>query len=350
VAIRNESLEVALRRFRSWELAHRSRPARLAVFLDVASRLVPMLGGYLLMYLTGLPELGGAVVFAVGTMAMLGSWFHDGVHTVSRPGTRYRRVLMRVGCAPVGLSPLWWSYKHVRMHHRYPANPELDPDIQFGPLLRVSSAQCWRHVHVFQAVYIWALLPLSTLNMLKPGEVWGVRGLSEYRGLGPLPSRRALLLDKYSAFIAVWAPLLLWRGWATTVLCFVVFELVAGTLASVETQVQHNTALADDSDDFSARWPLCEQLARTTDVGTAKGMWWWLSGGTNFHVAHHLIPSLTFFELPAATARLRQELDQLGIAYPVHRTLRDAVRSHLLLLRTLAEPPSITNLRPSENP
>jgi linoleoyl-CoA desaturase len=333
------ALETRLRRFRARELANRNRPSAARVALDLASRLVPMVAGYLGTVLVDFPaNVPAILLFAVANVSMLGSWFHDAVHRnvdAPRPAVE---LLARVGSAAVGFSPRWWSYKHVRMHHRFVSNPEFDPDIQFSYLARVSSAQPWRRPHATQHVHMWLLLPLATLNMLKPSELWAVRRFRRYSGLGAPPSGWRFLADRYPLLALVWLPAFLAQGPRLGFLCFLLFQLAAGTLVSVITQVQHNTALSDDGDDYSARWPLCEQLARTTDAGGSTGFWWWLSGGTNFHVAHHLIPSLSFLELPAVTARLRADLAAIGVPYPAHDGLVEALRSHAKLLRTLARP------------
>jgi fatty acid desaturase len=196
---------------------------------------------------------------------------------------------------------------------------------------------------------MWLVLPFATLNMLKPNELWGLRRFRKYNGLGEPPSGLVFLADKYPPLVLAWLPVFLSQGLTRGFTTFLVFHLACGTLVSAITQVQHNTTLSDDSDDYSLRWPLCEQLARTTDVGHSQGLWWWLCGGTNFHVAHHLIPSLSFLELPAVTARLRVELARTGIKYPAHDTVWTALRSHALLLRRLAQRPIGKRLGPDRS-
>jgi fatty acid desaturase len=121
-------------------------------------------------------------------------------------------------------------------------------------------------------------------------------------------------------------------------LTFLAFHLVAGVMGAVITQIQHNTALVAGGEMPSNRRPLCEQLFRTSDVGISTNLWWWICGGVSFHVVHHLAPSLTFLELPAATARLRAALRGWGYELPAHRGLAAAIASHTALLRALSRP------------
>jgi linoleoyl-CoA desaturase len=330
-------LENRLRRFRARELAHRQRPTRVRIWSDGMARLGLMIAGYCGMLLLAHPlDMVAACVFAVGTISMLGSWFHDGVHkTIRHP---LATVLKYVGAAPVGFSGRWWRLKHLRLHHRYPGDPTFDPDIQFGYVARVTPLQPWRPKHSTQYLHMWMLYPLSTLNILKPEEPRVARRYAELIGLGNRTPGWLLLVDKYAPFTLVWAPLLFSHSGLGALRLFLTFHLVTGTLTALITQVQHNTALSNISNDCSGRFPLCDQLLRTADVGRAPGLWWWLCGGVNLHVVHHLAPTLTFFELPAVTMRLRAELEEAGVELPTHEGLWAAVRSHAKLLRDLSQP------------
>jgi linoleoyl-CoA desaturase len=338
---RREFLESRLRQFRSQELANRRLPSRSVIASDLAARLLPMTLGYAAMIIVRFPyNLLAVLVFAITTVSMLGSWFHDAVHGNIRASGFMTELLARIGSAPVGFSPRWWLYKHVRLHHKYVGNPEFDPDIQFGYLGRVSFAQEWHRLHSTQFIHMWILLPFATINMMKPSELWAIRRLRKYKGIGRPPFGWVFLIDKYPPLVITWLPVLLVQDFSSFVVTFLVFQLIAGTLTSLVTQVQHNTLLADRSTNYSMRWPLSDQLARTTDVGKARSAWWWLCGGTNFHIAHHIMPTLSFLELPGVTGRLRNELADLGVPYQSHDTVRAALRSHALLIRELSRRPT----------
>ncbi|WP_155370750.1 fatty acid desaturase family protein [Catellatospora vulcania] len=330
-------LERLLRGFRARELARRSRPGAGPMWLDGIARLAPLAVGYGGTVWLAYPlDMAFAVLFAFATTSLLGSWFHDGVHSSIRHPLA--RLLMRLGAAPVGFSPRWWLLKHVRLHHRYPGNPEFDPDIQLGYVVRVSALQPWRRRHRTQHLHIWPLYALATLNILKPEEARVVGRYARLIELRRPPPGWLLLVDKYVPFALVWTPLVLTHGAGNALRVFIAFHLVAGVLASLITQVQHNTALSGDAVGRSPGLPLCEQLLRTTDVGHGRGVWWWLCGGVNFHIVHHLAPTLTFFELPEVSARLRAALREAGYELPAHAGLWAAVRSHHRLLRQLSRP------------
>jgi linoleoyl-CoA desaturase len=334
-----ERLETRLRAFRARELASRALPSRQRLAVDITSRTVPWLLGYAGMILLPYPtNLCAAAVLAVSTVSLLGSWFHDVVHKnlVVPRGVGY--PLQRLGSSPVGLSPRWWEVTHVRLHHRYPGDPAFDPDIQFDHLARVCAEQAWRPIHATQHIHIWFFIPLTTLNMFKPSELWQARRHRKLLGAAAVPPAVVLLLDKYLGPAIVWSPLFVLRPVGEAALTFVAFHLLTGTLAAVITQVQHNTTLAAGTKESGAGGPLCDQLRRTADVGYSTGVWWWICGGVNFHVVHHIAPSLSFLELPRATARLRAAMKEWGHELPAHRGLAAAIASHTCLLRTLSRP------------
>lgn len=336
----SDLLEVRLRDFRARELAHRRRPTRRRMLLDASSRMVPQVVGYAGIMLLPFPQnLFATALFALATVSLLGSWFHDAVHSNICAPRFVAVVLQRLGSSPVGFSPTWWLYKHVRLHHRYPGDPELDPDIQFGVLGRVTSAQKWRPHHSTQHIHMWVLLPLSTLSMLKPAEPRLKRRYVERYGLNTTTPGWLFLVDKYVPAAVVWSPVFAARPLGSAIILFMAFHLLAGTLVSFITQVQHNTTLSIvEGNDCPERWPLCNQLVRTTDVGHRRGPWWWLCGGVNFHVVHHIAPSLSFLELPAATSRLRTNLADIGVELPAHGGMLAAIGSHASLIHALSRP------------
>jgi linoleoyl-CoA desaturase len=298
-----------------------------------------MVVGYMGMMTLYFPwRMGAVLLCAIANVSLVGSWFHDSVHRNSVHMTPALLALQRMVAGPLGFSPLWWKYKHVRLHHRFPGNPEFDPDIQFEHVGRVSPAQRWRPMHRTQHLHMWLLLPFSTLNMFKPGELWMVGRFARRTGIVSAHTRWAYMIDKYVPALVFWVPVLVVLPLRSAMVTFLFFHLVAGTAVSLITQVQHNTLASIGDENIARLWPLSDQLLRTTDVGRGTGPWWWICGGVNFHVVHHIAPTLSFLELPEATSRLRARLHGIGFELPTHRGMYAAIRSHAALVRSLARP------------
>lgn len=337
-----------LRVFRQAELSRRVRPPTFRYAADFAVRVALMCAGYaLVLGFSGSPLgqfsrlgwLGGIALFALASVSLVGSWFHDAVHGNVRGGRWKVEAALRAGSAAIGLGPRWWFHKHVQLHHRYVGNPAFDPDIQFGYFGRVTAEQPWHPFHRAQHFYMWLLLPFSTLSMLKPSELWTTRQEIVRRVVGPRRRGWAwfLLADKYVPHAVLWIPVFLVLPTRRALLTYLLFHLVSGTFVSLITQVQHNTDLAEYGPSVDGTESLSAQLSRSTDVG-GRGFWYWLSGGTTYHCVHHIAPTLTFPELPAATERLVALLAGTDMAVRTHPSMWAAVKSHGRLIRTLSVP------------
>jgi linoleoyl-CoA desaturase len=324
-------LETELRSFRRSELANRSRPPLSRLLADLLPRL-SLLAVTGAMALFGDAAIAGAGSLASGvvSISLIGSWFHEAVHNNLRLASGTRRVARYAFSAPFAASQLWWDQKHLRGHHPYPKDALRDSDIQFGCLARVSADQQWRPTHRVQHWTFWLLAPLGTLAMTLPTELARLRRADTSRTVtGP-----RYLADKYGPFLIVWVPVLLVSShpW----LVFACFFGASGVTASLISQVQHNS-----NADVCARsvGKLSYQLLSSSDLSGRQRLWWWMSGGTSFHTVHHLVPQLTFLELPAATRRLSLILEPLGYQVHTYPTMRSAWCAHVARLAQLSGRP-----------
>jgi linoleoyl-CoA desaturase len=276
-------------------------------------------------------------LFAMSTASLMGSWFHDGIHIEKSKRPWFIRAIIRVASAPLGISPLWWGYKHVLLHHRYVGQADKDPDIQLGWMLRVTPDQPWKPTHRFQWIYMWVIYPFGALNMLKPGEIYQARYLYKKTGHKFRTPMWRCLLDKYVPFAIVWAPVAIIKG-TQAIPAFLVYQVVAGSLTAIITQVQHDTLLTASNYRIEEEDNLSRQVFMSSDVESRRMIWWWICGGVNYHAIHHLIPSLTIIETPAATRRLRSVLRPMGFDVPTHRNVVTAFVSHVRLIYRLSKP------------
>jgi fatty acid desaturase len=261
---------------------------------------------------------------AVVQVGLVGSLFHECVHRNLSISDGAQDWVARVVGAPLALSLSWWRVKHVRLHHPHVGDVDRDPDIQFASVARVKAYQDWRSQYRFQVLYGPVAFVLVGFNMLSPLELRRVD-----------PDRRRITLrlvaEKYVLFSAFWGVVALARGVFDAFTLFLVFEGVAGALGSVIVQLQHNTTLANRRADARTlnRWS--RQYYSTADTRSRMGVWWWVSGGTSRHIAHHLHPRLTYIQLPRATTVLRSTVPD----WPEHRNVWDAIASHVRHIRLL---------------
>lgn len=327
-------LEAALRVYRRGELLNRRRPSTVRVLLDVASRFIPL--GICVLVLLLNPSLPVAMVASavcgIVVVSLVGSWYHELLHNNLRLRWPTRTVLRAVAAGPLALSNKWWRVKHLQGHHPHPKDPDLDPDIQFGALARVVSGQRSRAIHRYQHVSFWLLSPFATIAMLSPMDIF--RLYQSPLGAGRWAAARSLA-DKYTIYTVVWGILLGLHGLAAGLVIWLSFHCASGIAATLITQAQHNAGASEVPANPAAH-KLLYQLRVTNDVGRPSGLWWWISGGTTLHVVHHLVPQLTFLELPGATRRLRMTLAEFDDQIPHYPNMRMAVRAHRTRLHELS--------------
>lgn len=334
-----EEVENDLKSFRKIELHRDYSISRRQKLLDIIPRLFIFILGYASFFvLEGSWVYFGSLIAAIGTTSLMGSWFHDGLHHTKSERSTLLKIVMRIASAPLGISPLWWSYKHCFLHHRYVGQSMFDGDIQFGWLLRVTPEQKWHPTHRFQYIYIWFLYPFAAINMLKPGEIYQSKIMSKRTGKPCDFSVLNCMCDKYIPFIMIWLPVLMIRGASTFVSIFLVYELIAGIVISLITQVQHNTMATYDYTSIPIMYPIARQVLLSSDVGNKTGIWWWVSGGVSYHAVHHILPSKSFLECPDLSRRLDEVLANHGIKTPLHKSIVSAFLSHHKLLKLLADP------------
>lgn len=312
--------------------AQQSRDGAI-LFVDCAVRCTLFVLLYVLVLTTtGAASLVCVIGLGVIQVTLVATLFHECVHRNLGISSRSQDWIARLIAAPLALSLSWWRVKHVRLHHVHVGDIEQDPDIQFAAVARVKAYQEWRPQYRFQALYGPIACFLVSLNMLSPSELRRVDPTARH-----LPLK--LLLEKYALFTMFWSPLAAIRGLFTAALVFVVFELTVGAFGSVVVQLQHNTTLSNRDSRLLPNTTWERQYRCTTDTRSATGLWWWLSGGTSRHVAHHLYPKLTYVQLPRATRLLRADAPD----WPEHSSVWQALRSHVQLMRLLAKPGDATH-------
>ena len=63
----------------------------------------------------------------------------------------------------------------------------------------------------------------------------------------------------------------------------------------------------------------------------------WLAGGLNHHIAHHLCPFVCHTHYAPLTRIVRETAQEFGVPYRQNRTMTQAIRQHLVLLKANLE-------------
>jgi linoleoyl-CoA desaturase len=238
-----------------------------------------------------------------------------------------------------------WVGGHVRRHHSAPNIVGKDDDIEMAPFARLAPSQTRRPWHRYQHLYLWFVYTV-TWGAIFVSDLTSTVGESitgNRHGKRPTARTYVALLASKVLFVVVMlgGPLLVHTGWSVIVGALGVIAVV-GLLLGVVFQLAHAVEEAEfqcASARAEGRWHDW-QVQATVDFchGTrpvARAVTWYI-GGLNYQVEHHLFPGLPHTAYPDIAPVVAEVCAQHGIAHQVQPTLRAAIRSHYVHLRTLA--------------
>ena len=199
----------------------------------------------------------------------------------------------------IGACSFIWKYRHVVSHHLYTNIPSKDLDIKQSGIVRIVPNGKFVKLNRFQHYYMpilyfgytlyWLLIRdftdiLTPANLNKPNYssieiIKFIVGKLLYLGL-------YVLIPFYSSNLS----------FLTITVGFLVMHLVQGGIASLALLTAHVSEESyfpiPDKDGIIKHSWFEHQIITTSDFGTKNKAINFLFGGFNFHVAHHLFPTL----------------------------------------------------------
>jgi linoleoyl-CoA desaturase len=278
---------------------------------------------------SGISKLIFVPVASVVLTTLFANAGHPAGHAAYGDGLAAR--LLTWSPSMVGISASWWKLKHVDGHHRY-LNSVRDPDIRFGPILRLTLGEPRRFFHRYQYLYCWLLYPLTILGMVFAGDV---RLIATGRGKAGQEAGIRLRGKFLAEKLVVWLPLMFAaisrHGIGATLMVFSLVLIGAGAILGTTFQLNHCMLLTSETlpltrpptqvdRPFSGAVSFCAHRPLLTA----------LLGGLNLHVEHHRDPR-------APLSRLRRDhLRFVGSErYRYVPSLRSALASHVRYMRAM---------------
>lgn len=266
---------------------------------------------------------------------------HDASHG-SAFRSRKLNQLFALGFGVVGLSPYMWHIRHDVAHHAHTNEPGLDPDIDGGPLVRLSPADRWRPIHRFQHLYapLFYLLTGPLLTMVVDWKWLFDRTFSARLGVShPRGTVARLFLGKLlfiTMMVGVPVAVLPLPAWQV-IGGFVLANMAVGLLVALVLLPAHCMEFASfdgagapsspcDADTVARR-----QLDMTLDYAPRSRLASWLLGGFSTNAIHHLLPGVCHVHHRLLNDVLEDTAREFGATYR-HTTLFLAIRSHFRFL------------------
>lgn len=244
----------------------------------------------------------------------------------------------------LGGNSYYWKIKHNINHHTYTNIEGMDSDIDVKPFMRLHEGQPLRWYHRFQYLYWVILYGISYLAWVFYED------FQKYcSGKVSVNSARKKLARKEHfifwftkvAYVSVYMIIpIVMLGWLPWLIGFLIITFVCGVAISIVFQLAHvvegtqfHSAIVKNEKD-KKEWAI-HQLNSTANFGTSSKWLYWLLGGLNFQIEHHLFPRISHVHYPIISIFVKDACRESNIVYREHSSIFKAIRSHIIHLYDL---------------
>jgi linoleoyl-CoA desaturase len=269
---------------------------------------------------------------------------HDAIHGSYSKNNKIN-TLLGYSFNLIGGNAVVWKIQHNVLHHTYTNIEHADDDLNAPFFLRFSPHAKHYWVHQFQHIYIWFFYGISTISWITSKDF--VR-LKRYKNMGLLTEKQdynkelaKLIAWKifYYSYALVLPMIMVPFSWGLILLAFVCMHFVTGTLVSVVFQIAHimpdtKFPLPDKEGLINDNW-YGHQLATTSNFSPKSSFLFWLIGGLNYQVEHHLLPDVCHVHYKKLTNIVAETAREFGMPYHVKKSMFQAIVAHTKMLRSL---------------
>jgi linoleoyl-CoA desaturase len=315
------------------------------MFVKSAIILVCFSAAYLFLVFSSRSVWTGIPTAIVLGLSMAGIGFciqHDAGHNAYSK-QRWLNKLAAMTLDFIGGSSYVWHFKHAVIHHTYVNITGWDTDIDFGTLARVTPHQKRLWFHRWQHLYLWPLYGLLAIKwQLFDDFQYIVTGrLGRHRI--PRPRRKDLVVfiaGKVVFFTWVLVIPLMFHPFSVVLFYYGIAVLVLGTVLSMIFQLPHCVGQAEfpmpekETGRIKKSWA-AHQAGVTLDFAQNNGVATWLLGGLNYHLEHHLFPTICHVNYPAISKIVWETCREFRVPYGTHHSFLNGVASHYRWLKQM---------------
>jgi linoleoyl-CoA desaturase len=215
-----------------------------------------------------------------------------------------------------------------------------DSDIDQSPLARIFPYGPFSKVHKYQHLYLPFLYSFYLLNWLlvrdfkdyfnRKRVIWKVTHIPKAE------FEKLFLFKAFFLFYLIVVPAMAGAGWLKSITAFLLMVFTATVLSllillSPHANTDHNFPLPDENNQMPESW-FMHQINHTNDVIHDNWFIRFFMGSFNYHVVHHLFPSVSHVYYPEITAALKEEAIKNNLPYKSF-TLVHTLLSHYKLLK-----------------
>lgn len=288
--------------------------------------------------------LMGLGVAGIGLSVM-----HDANHGAYSKKKNVNAIIGRIVNLVGGYAPTW-KIQHNILHHSYTNVHGYDEDVSPAlSILRFSPQDKYAKIHRFQFIYAWFFYSLMTVMWVTTKDF---QQLFRYRKMDLTKTESPkfqnlfieLLITKvfYYMYVFVVPMLVMDIPWWSVILFVIMMQMIAGFILAIIFQPAHvvpDTEFPEPDKDLSIEnnWAI-HQLETTTNFAPKSRIMYWLIGGLNYQVEHHLFPNICHVHYKKLSEIVKATAEEFGVPYYSEPTFFSALRSHGRMLRQLGSP------------
>lgn len=238
----------------------------------------------------------------------------------------------------------YWKIKHNINHHTFTNIEGMDSDIDVKPFMRLHEAQPRRAFHRFQHIYWFFLYGISYLVWIFYDDFQkyftGKVSVNDPRKK-LTPKEHFIFWFTKIMYISVYMIIpIIMVGWLAWLIGFLIITFVCGLAISIVFQLAHVVegtqfhVASHQGEKGNQEWAL-HQISTTANFATSSRTLYWLLGGLNFQIEHHLFPRVSHIHYPQISRFVREACREYNIAYNEYTSMFRAIVSHLIHLRKL---------------
>jgi len=271
---------------------------------------------------------------------------HDAIHG-SYSKNKKINTLLGYTFNLIGANATVWRIQHNILHHTYTNIDHADDDLNAPFFLRFSPNAKHYWLHQFQHIYIWFFYGISTISWITTKDF--VR-LKRFKNMGFLNKKHEyekaligmtvwkLLYYSYALIIPM---IMVPFSWGLILLAFISMHIVTGLLVSIVFQIAHimpanEFPLPDEQGMMNDNW-YAHQFATTSNFSPNSKLLFWLVGGLNYQVEHHVLPDVCHVHYKELTKIVSDTAQEYGMSYHVKKSLLHAISDHTKMLRMLGK-------------
>jgi len=276
---------------------------------------------------------------------------HDAIHG-SYSKNKKINTLLGYSFNLIGANQTVWKIQHNILHHTYTNIDHADDDLNAPFFLRFSPNAKHYWVHQFQHIYIWFFYGISTISWITTKDF--VR-LKRYKNMGFLNKKNEYNKELveltawkllYYSYALVLPIIMVPFSWSLILLAFISMHFVTGILVSIVFQIAHimpanDFPMPDEKGTINDNW-YGHQFATTSNFSPKSNILFWLIGGLNYQVEHHVLPDVCHVHYKKLTKIVSETAQEYGMPYHVKSSLVHAISDHTKMLRMLGKKQNVS--------